>query len=221
MWPAAQFSLAICRVFAYTYILSHYRRGRNRFLFFLFFFYFLPFRSHSSRLLAAGFRSSSSRRQHAEIECRESSVDKSPLSFLLSFFPVSLSLWDDYSVSMGACGCCAAICKHSCRAATSVRTAHLFAGRIRSSELRGTRVKAERPTNVTRDESAKVVIDSRNVFLYGFTVDFSLAKILTTWSTGGVNWLRSRESSFEGSLLSSLLFKKNFFLKALSLFTIE
>lgn len=130
-------------------------------VFLSFFIFFFPFFSHSSRLLAAGFRSSSSRRQHAEIECRESSVDKSFFLFYrIVFFFFRLS--EMTIVSMGACRCCAASCKHSCRAATSVRTMHLFAGRIRSSELRGTRVKAERPTNVTRDESAKVVIGSRN-----------------------------------------------------------
>jgi len=45
-------------------------------------------------------------------------------SILLSNFP-----WLIYSVIDGCMRCCAANCKHNGRAATSVRTLHLFAGR--------------------------------------------------------------------------------------------
>lgn len=88
------------RSVAYIYILSPYRKGRNRF-FFLSFFFGLPFLFPlvSNSTAGSSFRSFSSRRQHAELDCRESSVEWYPF-FCRRFF---LSLSEMTIVSMDAC----------------------------------------------------------------------------------------------------------------------
>lgn len=129
----------------------------------------------SNSTAGSSFRSFSSRRQYAKIDfSRESSIDIS--FFSVEFFFVS-PLSEITIMSMDACGVARQVASTVAeRRRRYTRCISLQAAFIRPN-CEGTRVKAERSTSVTRDESAKVVIGNRNIFLDEFKINFSLAKI--------------------------------------------